>query len=72
MDNGSRGMGKWLFFVHVMKKDISEGGNVEEVKDVMIFFDIDVKGLILKPLVSEYCDGRKETICPGVKGFGQK
>jgi hypothetical protein len=72
MDDRGRGAGEWLLFIHVIKKDISEGGNVEEMEDIMVLFDVDIKGFILKSLVSEYCDGRKETICPSVKGLGQK
>jgi hypothetical protein len=72
MDDRGRGAGEWLFFVHVTKKDVSEGGDVKEVEDVMVLLDVDVEGLILESLISEHCDNRKETIGPSVKGFGQK
>jgi 5S rRNA maturation endonuclease (ribonuclease M5) len=61
-----------LVFVHITKKDISEGGNVEEVEDVVVLLDVDVKGFILEPLIGEYCDGGEEAVRPGVKGFSQK
>jgi hypothetical protein len=70
-DRGGRVRG-WLFFVQVMKKDISEGGNIEEVKDVVVLLDVDVEGFILESLVSKYHDGGEETVRPGIKGFGQK
>jgi hypothetical protein len=55
-----------------MKKDISKGGDVEEVDDIVVLLDIDIEGFILESLVGKYCDGRKETVGPGIKGFGQK
>jgi hypothetical protein len=72
MDDRGRGTSKWLFFVHIAKNDVSEGGNVEEMEDIMVLLDVNVEGFILEPLISEYCDGREETIGPSVKGFGQK
>jgi hypothetical protein len=69
VDNGSRGAGEWLFFVHVAKKDVCEGGDVKEVEDIVVLLDVDVEGLILESLIGEYCDGGEETIGPGVKGF---
>jgi hypothetical protein len=72
MDNRGGRVSGWLFFVQVMKKDVSEGGDVEEVEDVVVLLDVDVEGFILESLVSEYCDGGEETVRPGVKGFGQK
>jgi hypothetical protein len=72
MDNRGRGASEWLFFVHVAKKDVSEGGDVEEMEDVMVLLDVDIEGLVLEPLVGKHCDGREETIGPGIKSFGQK
>jgi hypothetical protein len=72
MSDGGRRASRWLFFVHVMKKDVSEGGDVEEVEDIVVFLDVDIKGFILESLVGEYSDGGEETVRPGVKGFGQK
>jgi hypothetical protein len=72
MDDGSRGAGGWLFAVHVVKQDVSEGGDIEEVEDVMVFLDINVKGFVVKPLISEYGDDWEEAVHPSVKGLGQK
>jgi hypothetical protein len=72
VDNGSGRTGKWLFFVHIAKEDISEGGNIEEVKNIMVLLDVGIERLILKSLIGGYHDGGKETIHLGIKGFGQK
>jgi hypothetical protein len=72
MNDRGRRASEWLFFVHVAKKDISKGGNVEEVEDVMVLLDVDIEGFVLKSLISKYHDGREETVCPSVKGLGQK
>jgi hypothetical protein len=72
MDDGGRGMSRWLFFVHVIKKDVSEGGDVEEVEDIVVLLDVNVEGLILESLVSEYCDDREKTVHPSIKSLGQK
>jgi hypothetical protein len=72
MDDRGRRAGKWLFFVHVTKKDVSEGGDVEEVEDIVVLLDVDVKGLILEFLVGEYCDGGEEAVGPSIKSLGQK
>jgi hypothetical protein len=72
VDNRGRGASEWLFFVHVAKKDVSEGGNVEEVEDIMVLLDVDVEGLILESLIGKHCDGGQETIGPSVKSLGQK
>jgi hypothetical protein len=69
MDDGGRGASEWLFFVHVVKKDVSEGGDVEEVEDVVVLLDVDVEGLILESLVGEYGDGGEEAVGPGIEGF---
>jgi hypothetical protein len=69
MDNRGRRSGKGLFFVHVTKKDISKGGDVEEVEDVMVLFDVDVEGLVLESLVGEYCNSGEKAVGPSVKGF---
>jgi hypothetical protein len=69
MDDRSKGAGEWLFFVHVTKKDVSEGGDVEEMEDVVVLLDVDVEGFILESLVGEHCDGGEETVHPGVEGF---
>jgi hypothetical protein len=72
MDDRGRRASKWLFFVHIMKKDISEGRNVEEVEDVVVLLNVDVEGFILKSLVGEYRDDREKAIHPSIKGLGQK
>jgi hypothetical protein len=72
MDDRGRRAGEGLFFVHVTKKDVSEGGDVKEVEDVVVLLDIDVEGFVLESLVGEYCDGGEETVGPSVKGLGQK
>jgi hypothetical protein len=72
VDDRGRRAGGWLFFVQVTKKDVSEGGDVEEVKDVVVLLDIDVEGFILESLVSEYCDGGEKTVGPSIKSLGQK
>jgi hypothetical protein len=72
MDNGSGRAGEWLVFVHVTKKDIGEGGDVEEVDDIVVLLDVDIEGFILESLVGEYCDGGEKTVGPSVKGLGQK
>jgi hypothetical protein len=51
VDNRGRGASGWLFFVQVTKEDISEGGNVEEVEDVMVLLDVDVEGFVFKSLI---------------------
>jgi hypothetical protein len=72
MDDRGRGASEWLFFVHITEKNVSEGGDVEEMDDIVVLLDVDIEGFILESLVGEYCDGGEETIGPSVKGLGQK
>jgi hypothetical protein len=40
MNDRGRGASEWLFFIHITKKDVSEGGDVEEVEHVMVLLDV--------------------------------
>jgi hypothetical protein len=55
-----------------VKEDISEGGDVEEVDNIVVLLDINVEGFILESLIGEYRNGGKEAVHPGIKSFGQK
>jgi hypothetical protein len=71
-DRDKRAGQEWLFFIHVVEKNVGDIGDKKDVEDIVVVFNVHIKDLIIEALIGKGGDGGEEAIGPSIKGFTQK